>query len=70
MCLIEGGEAQRDGKKYMKELGSRSSVLSNIGLAKKFIWIFSIGQPNTTHPPIFKEKVFKGESAAGSMPCN
>ena len=40
MYLIEGGEAQRGGKEYMKELGSRSSAPSNIGLAKKFIRIF------------------------------
>ena len=40
MCLIEGGEAQRGGKEYMKELGSRSSAPLNIGLAKKFIRIF------------------------------
>lgn len=61
MCLIEGVWGSERWEEIHEWTRLQIYVLSNIGLAKKFIWIFSIGQPNTTHPPIFKEKGFKKE---------
>lgn len=50
--------SEKVGKKYMKELGS-SSVLKHWA-GQKFIWIFYIGQPNTTHS-YFQRKGFLKE---------